>query len=151
MHEFRPVFIPHPQGRAAMPAETSFGRAFLAVDHRVPCADGAAALDFQRREIAHDVDGVTAAAGALAADRAVAALVRVGGVAVEREFDGAAAARAFETHRHGATPPSAASSERSFDGPADNRAGRIPGSRTSDRTSAPETKMCREKRNGSRT
>src|SRR5207248_7689373 len=102
-----------------------------------PFADRAAALEFERREIAHDVDSIPAAAGAFAADRAIAALVGVGGVAVERELDGAAAARAFEAHRHGATPLSTASSERSAGGPADSRAGRIPGSRISDKSSAP--------------
>src|SRR5262252_8982157 len=96
------------QGRTAMTAETPFGRAFLAVDHRVPCADRAAPRDLQRGEIAHDVDRVTAAAGALAADRAIAALVGVGGMAVERELDHATAARTFETDRHRAIPRSIA-------------------------------------------
>src|ERR1700716_971674 len=116
-----------------MAAEMPLGRAFLAVDRRVPDADRTAALDLQRVGLAHDVDRITAAAGALAADRAIAALVGVGGVAVEREADRAAAARAFETDRHGISfsarvnlpKAAAASAKRTVCGRADN-----PGSRT---------------------
>src|SRR4029077_17958499 len=107
------------------------------------------ALDLQRLKIAHDVDRITAAAGALAADRAVAALVGVGGWAVERELHRAAAARTFETHRHGATPRSAVFSGRCAGGRADNRAGRIPGSRILDRNPVPGTRRCRARPNGS--
>src|SRR4051812_16782441 len=80
-------------------------RSGLAVDHGVPDADGAAALHLQARRVAHDVDRISAAAGALAANGAIAALIGVGGVAVERETHRAAAARAFKTHRHGSLRP----------------------------------------------
>src|ERR1700687_1898904 len=123
-----------------MAAETPLGRAFLAVDHRVPFADRAAALDLQRLKIAHDVDRITAATGALAADRAVAALVGVGGLAGERKLARAAAAVALERYRHGATPRSAAFSGRCAGGRADNQAGRIRGSRISHRNLAPGTR-----------
>src|SRR5439155_2456247 len=81
-------------------AEMPLGRAFLAVDHRVPDANRAPARDFKTVGNAHDVDRIPAAARALAADRAIAALVGVGAVAVEGKPDRAAAAGAFETHRH---------------------------------------------------
>src|SRR5580704_15576088 len=97
------------------------GRAFLAVDHRVPDADRTSAGDLQAVGDTHDIDRIPAAARALAADRAIAALVGVGAVAVEREFNRATTARAFETHRHGATPGSAAFSGRCARGPAGSR------------------------------
>src|ERR1700730_17485368 len=76
------------------------GRAFLAVDHRVPDTDRTSAGDLQAVGDTHDIDRIAAAARAFAADRAVAALVGVGAVAGGRGFECAAAARALETHRH---------------------------------------------------
>ena len=49
--------------------------------------------------VAHDIDRVTAAAGGLAADRAIAAHVRLRRVRVDAERDGAAVTGPFELHR----------------------------------------------------
>src|ERR1700688_4338655 len=102
MDKIGPGFIAHPQGRAATAAEMPRRRAGGAVDHRVPDPDRAPPADLERLRHAHDVDRISAAAGALPADRAIAALVGVGGVAVERETDRAATARTLEADRHGA-------------------------------------------------
>src|SRR6185437_6169516 len=96
----RPLLVAYPERRAAFGAEMPVGRARRAVDRRVPDAQRAPARHLKRSRYPHDVDRVTATARALAADGAIAALIRVGGVAVDREAHGAAAARPFEAHRH---------------------------------------------------
>src|SRR5205807_6599850 len=132
-------------------------RTFDTIDHRVPDADRAPTLHLKCARHPHDIDRISAAAGALAADRAIAALVGVGGVAVEREFDRAAAARAFQTHRHSslryqsaafAAPVTAtrlpALCERiCAGGPAGRRAGQIRDSRAWGNNQAPGTKTSR--------
>src|SRR5205085_11137347 len=104
MEQLRPILVPDPQRRAGLAAKTSLGRAFLTINHRMPFADRTTALDLQRLEIAHDVDRVTAAAAALAADRAIAAPAGEGGLAVARVFDRAEAAGAFRSQQIGFTP-----------------------------------------------
>src|SRR6266581_8463681 len=125
-----------------MAAEMPRRRAGGAVDHRVPDPDRAPPLNLKSVRHSHDVDRIPAAAGALATDRAVAALVGVGGVAVEREAHRAAAARAFETDRHAATPRAMAFSGRCAGGRAGSRAGQIPDSRVSGKIRAPGTRTC---------
>jgi len=83
---------------AARP-EPALGRAGLPVHLGVEDGDGAAALDLQRAGLGAQVDGIAAAAGRLAADRAIAAHVRVRRVRIDREPDGTTMARAFELHR----------------------------------------------------
>src|SRR6478672_8548799 len=76
------------------------GRAFMAVDCCIPYPERAFAFHFKSVGSAHDIDRVSAATRALAANRAIAALIWVGRVAVDAEPDRAAATGAFETHRH---------------------------------------------------
>src|SRR5215475_13697095 len=76
------------------------GRAFMAVDRRIPYPKRAFAFHFKSVGLAHNVDRVSAATRALAADRAIATLIRVRRVAVDAEADRAAATGAFETHWH---------------------------------------------------
>src|SRR6516162_9992559 len=78
----------------------SVGRALMAVDRCIPYPKPAFVLHFKSVGYAHDVDRVATATRALAADRAIAALIRVRRVAVDAEADRAAATGAFETHRH---------------------------------------------------
>src|SRR5579862_7831844 len=108
MDEIGPGFIAHPQGCAAMAAEMPRCRAGGAVDLRVPDADRAPEFYLKCVGYTHDIDRIPAAAGAFSADRAIAPLIGVGGVAVEGETDCATAARGFEADRHGATPRSRA-------------------------------------------
>src|SRR5512133_1211533 len=72
----------------------------MAVDRRIPYPERAFALHFERVGEPHNIDRVSATTRALAADRAIAALIRVRRVAVDAEADRAAATGAFETHRH---------------------------------------------------
>ena len=76
------------------------GRALIAVDRRIPYPERAFTFHFESVGEAHDIDRVSAATRALAADRAIAALIWVRRVAVDAEGDRAAATGAFETHRH---------------------------------------------------
>src|SRR5262249_57789588 len=89
-----------PERRAAVLAVMPIGRAFMAVDRGIPYPKRAFAFHFKSVGLAHNVDRVSAATRALAADRAIAALIRVRRVAVDAEADRAAATGAFETHRH---------------------------------------------------
>src|ERR1700758_4602640 len=77
----------------------SVGRALMAVDRCIPYPKPAFALHFKSVGYPHDVDRVATATRALAADRAIAALIRARRVAVDAEADRAAATGAFETHR----------------------------------------------------
>src|SRR5262245_50885461 len=97
MHQFGPTRIPRPQGGRAFRTEIAlslagFAAAVLVFDLGAIDADRALALDLQRVEGAHDVDGVSPAARRLAADRAVAKLIRIRRVALQREAHRAAAA-----------------------------------------------------------
>jgi hypothetical protein len=58
------------------------------------------ALNYQGAMLAHQIDGETTAARRLAADRAVAKLVRLGRMALHREMHGATAAGTFKQFRH---------------------------------------------------
>src|SRR5690606_8784707 len=80
-------------------AEAAFARTLLASDLRVEDGDILPAFDLQRVGEAHDVDRVAAAAGRLAADRAVAAHVGIGRRRLDGETDRAAMAGALEAHR----------------------------------------------------
>src|SRR5262245_39755542 len=106
MHQLRPGRIVEPQRRAAFPAEIALAgrdlamRVLVILDLGAIDAEIALAGNLQRRRIRAEIDGETAAALLLAADRAVAELVRYGRMAVDREADGAAAARTFEFHGH---------------------------------------------------
>src|ERR1044071_9954811 len=88
----RPALVPHPQGRGALAAEVALAAATHgAIDARF-------SLHLQRIGLAHDVDGIAAPAGGLAADRAVAPHVRVGRVRYERKPYRAAMAGSPELH-----------------------------------------------------
>src|SRR3984885_15157238 len=100
VHQLGPRLVADPQRRAAAFAIIAVGRARFAVDRRVPYPERALAAHFKRVGYPHDVDCITTAAGALAADRAIAALVGVRRMTVNCETDRAAATGAFETHRH---------------------------------------------------
>src|ERR1700739_3273767 len=100
MHQVRPLLIADPEWCAAALAVMPVGRAFTAVDRCIPQPERPFAFHFKSLGDAHYIDRVSAAARALAADRAIAALIRVRRVAVDAEADGAAATGAFETHWH---------------------------------------------------
>src|SRR5579872_17788 len=100
VHQLGPGLVADPQRCPALLAVIPVGRAFPPIDRRVPHADRLFAAYFKSVSYPHDVNCISAAARALAADRAIAALIGVGRVAVDREADRTAAARAFETHRH---------------------------------------------------
>src|SRR5215471_6268969 len=104
MHQLRPLLITDPQRRAAALAVMPVGRAFMAVDRCIPYPERAFAFHFKSVGYAHDIDRVSAPTCALAADRAIAALIRVRRVAVDAEADRAAATGAFETHRYWKPP-----------------------------------------------
>ena len=107
MDQLRPLRAEQPQTAAAHCAEMPFGGAavgafFAWVFHlRVVDRDVLATLYLERRRVAAEVDRVTAAALGFAADRAVAALIRVGMGAGQTERDRAAVAGAFEVHDGG--------------------------------------------------
>src|SRR5215469_15627846 len=94
MHQLRPLFIADPERCAAALAVVP------AVDRRIPHPERAPAFDFESVGSGHDIDRVSAGARALAADRAIAALIRVRCVTVDAEADRSTATGAFETHRH---------------------------------------------------
>src|SRR5690349_6817371 len=103
MDELGPARIPEPEGAAAAHAEAPLGdRAARALarlaDQRVVAAEMALAADLQRRRVGAEVDGVAAAAGGLAADRAVAVHERHRAHRLDGEADGAAVAGPFEMH-----------------------------------------------------
>src|SRR5215813_10745514 len=100
MHQLRPLLIADPHWRAAALAVMPVGRASMAFDRCIPYPERGFAFHFKRVGYAHDIDRVSSATRALAADRAIAALIRVRRVAVDAEADRAAATGAFETHRH---------------------------------------------------
>src|SRR5665213_2703252 len=99
----------------------TLGRALLAIDHRAPHPEGAPSRHLKSAGQPHNIDRISAAAGALAADRAIAALIRVGGVAVDGKAHRAAPARSVEMHWHGFTLAPAVSAGRCADGQADSR------------------------------
>jgi len=70
----------------------------FALEPRLIYADVLGALDLEATEVTAQVDGITAAALGLAADGAIAALVRVGRVAIERKANCAAMAGSFKFH-----------------------------------------------------
>src|SRR5215472_16879163 len=100
VHQFRLLLIADPERRAAVLAVMPVGRAFMAVDRRIPYPERASAFHSKSGGNPHDIDRVSTATRALAADRAIAALIRVRRVAVDAEADRAAATGTFETHRH---------------------------------------------------
>src|SRR6266436_2341421 len=112
-----------------MAAEMPRRRAGDAVDHRVPDPDRAPPFDLKSVRQAHDVDRIRAAA-----------------------------ARAFETDRHGISfsarvnlpKAAAASAKRTVCGRADNPGSRTPYSRAFDKSQAPGTRRCPDRPNGSR-
>src|SRR5262245_26196481 len=100
MHQLRPLFIADPERCAAALAVIPVGRPLVTVDRRIPHPERASAFDFESVGSAHDIDRVSAGARTLAADRAIAVLIRVRRVTVDAEADRSAATGAFETHRH---------------------------------------------------
>src|SRR5690606_2042672 len=101
--QLRPFRAEEPQEAAAMLAEMPLCRTGLLrftriADFCMVNRDVFAALDLHAIGIAADVGGITAAALRLAADRAIATLVGVGGIAVEFETYGATLAGAFQLH-----------------------------------------------------
>src|SRR5438552_2305456 len=80
MYKLRPAGIERPQRRAALrteipPCRACGGAAVLVPKARPPDGHRFLAAHFERPGVAHDVDRVSAAAGRLAADRAIAELV----------------------------------------------------------------------------
>src|SRR5262249_34143102 len=100
VHQLRPLLIADPERCAAVLAVIPVGRAFMAADRCVPYPERAFAFHSKSVGYAHNIDRVSAPTRALAADRAIAALIRVRRVAVDAEGDRAAATGTFETHRH---------------------------------------------------
>ena len=101
--------IPDPERRAAAAAELPLARALgiaLVVQDGVEGADVLRALDLQARRLGAEVDGEAAAAGGLAADRAVAEHEGIGVRRLHAEAHGAAVAGSFEVH--GRLTPAAA-------------------------------------------
>jgi len=110
MHQLRPGRVVEPQRRTAFPAEIALAGRNLAVwmlvilDLGAKDAEIALALDLQCLVVGAEVDGETAAALLLAADRAVAQHERHRRVAFHLEMDSIAAAGPFEQKRHFGTP-----------------------------------------------
>ena len=100
VNQRRPLLIADPEWRAAVLAVMPVGRALMAVDRCIPYPERAFAFHFKSVVYAHDIDRVSAATRTLAADRSIAALIRVRCVAVDAEADRAAATRAIEMYRH---------------------------------------------------
>src|ERR1700751_3078629 len=100
VNQLGPLLIADPERRAAVLAVMPVGRTLTAVDRSIPYPERVFALHFESIGYAHDIDRVSGAAGTLAADRAIAPLIRVRRVAVDAEGDRAAATGAFEAHRH---------------------------------------------------
>src|SRR5215831_10855737 len=100
VHQLRPLLITDPERRAAVLAVMPVGRAFMAVDWCIPYPERAFAFHFKAVGSAHDIDRVPTATRTLAADRAIAALIRVRCVAVDAEADRTAATGTFEMHWH---------------------------------------------------
>jgi len=104
MHQVGLGRIVQPQRAAAAAAKVALAGAGVdafftfALEPRVIYADVLGALDLEAMEVAAQVDGITAAALGLAADGAIAALVRVGRVAIERKANCAAMAGSFKFH-----------------------------------------------------
>ena len=77
MHQLGPFRAEQPQAAATSMTKMPFGTAGTAVRHlRVVHGDVFPSGDGQRRGVTTEVDGVTTPALGLAADRAIAALVR---------------------------------------------------------------------------
>src|SRR5205823_14502972 len=104
INPLRPPRIRDPERAAALGAEMAarlgerLALGFSLGDHRSINAYVFLALDLERLGLAHDVDGVTAAACRLAADRAVAAHVRIRCGRPDGELDRPAMAGTFEQH-----------------------------------------------------
>src|ERR1700746_2907119 len=116
MHQLGPLLIADPERRATTLAVMPVGRALMAVDRRIPCPERALAFHFESVGYAHDIDRLSAATRALAANRAITALIWVRRVAVDAEADRAAATGAFETHRHWKPPRKRCSSSEACSG-----------------------------------
>src|SRR5262245_13731082 len=105
MHEIRPFRIVKPQRRTAFAAEMALAGTLIAalvfrVFHfRAIDLQRLFAGDLHRLEIAAEIDRIPAAALRLAADAAIAALIRVGMARAQAEAHGAAMARTFEQHQ----------------------------------------------------
>ena len=87
MHQLRPLFIADPERCAATLAVIPIGRPLVTVDRRFPHPERASAFDFESVGSAHDIDRVSTGARTLAADRAIAALIRVRRVTVDAEAE----------------------------------------------------------------
>ena len=103
VHELRPARVPEPERAAAPHAEAPLGlrapRALARLaEQRVIAAEVLLAAHLERVGGGAEVDRVAAAAGGLAADRAMAVHERHRAVRFEAEANGAAMAGAFEVH-----------------------------------------------------
>src|SRR5215510_6931812 len=104
MHETGPMGVPQPQRTAAtlaeVPARRAAGDAPRVFVAHARAVDGnvLSAGDLERPVVAGEIDAVSARAGRLAADRAIAAHVRIRVRRLQAELDGAAVAGAFEFH-----------------------------------------------------
>jgi hypothetical protein len=83
VNQLRPLLIAYPERRAAVLAVMPIGRALTAVDRCIPYPKRGFAYHFKSIGYTHDIDRVPATARALAADRAIAALIRVRRMAVD--------------------------------------------------------------------
>src|SRR5690606_12045813 len=96
---FRPARVVQPQAGTALATEMPRGNAARAIRKpRMVDADVPLTLHAQRLCASHDVDRVTATAGGLAADGAVAAHVRIRRGAVDGKMHRAAMAGSFKMH-----------------------------------------------------
>src|SRR5262249_42632978 len=102
MHERGPFGIVEPERRSAAPAEMPpAGRRVapaVLLDARAIDADVRATDDRERLLPRAEIDRITAAAGRLSADRAVAALVRHRRIRIARKAHAAAVAGTFDVH-----------------------------------------------------
>ena len=87
MHQLGPLVITDPERRATALAVMPVGRTSMTVDGRVPHSERTFAFHFKRVGDPHDIDRISTAAGAFATDRAIAALIRVGRMALDAEAD----------------------------------------------------------------
>src|SRR5215212_8835190 len=97
MDEVRPHRIEEPLEAAAMLAEVALRLAAILGPHPVD-GEVLSALDLQRVRVGPEVNRIPSSARRLAADGAVAGLIRVRRLRLDPKADRAAVARTFEQH-----------------------------------------------------
>src|SRR5882757_8600071 len=109
MHQVRPLRVIEPERGAALLAEIALSRADLATsvfihDPGAEDADRLAAPHLQTLIVGRKVDGKTAATSRLAADGAIAKLVGIRCVTLDRKMYGSAPAGSFKLFRQWELP-----------------------------------------------